>query len=103
MPLLDTSYCKNLLGMLISDLVLQILSFSAHTERENMLQKQAEGIAAARARGVKFGRRPVALPGDFDRLCEEWREGKLTGSEVALICGVSLKTLYNKVGTKRKT
>jgi DNA invertase Pin-like site-specific DNA recombinase len=102
MPLLDTAYCKDLLGTLISDIVLQVLSFSAQTERETMLQRQAEGIATAKARGVKFGRRPIALPDNFDELCKQWKRGDRTGIEIATICGISLKTLYNKTKGRRK-
>jgi DNA invertase Pin-like site-specific DNA recombinase len=102
MPLLDTTYCKDLLGTLISDIVLQVLSFSARMERETMLQRQAEGIASAKERGVKFGRKPITMPDNFDELCKQWRNGELTGHEVTDVCGVSLKTLYNKVGAKLK-
>jgi DNA invertase Pin-like site-specific DNA recombinase len=102
MPLLDTTYCKDLLGTLISDIVLQVLSFSAQMERETMLQRQAEGIASAKARGVKFGRKPITLPNNFDELCGQWQIGEYTGRDVAAICGVSLKTLYNKTERWRK-
>jgi DNA invertase Pin-like site-specific DNA recombinase len=102
MPLLDTTYCKDLLGTLISDIVLQVLSFSAQTERETMLQRQAEGIAAAKKRGVKFGRKPITLPDNFDELCRQWRNGELTGKEVAIACDMSIKTLYNKTEQWRK-
>jgi DNA invertase Pin-like site-specific DNA recombinase len=102
MPLLDTAYCKDLLGTLISDIVLQVLSFSAQMERESMLQRQAEGIASAKARGVKFGRRPSMLPDNFDELCRQWQNKQRTANEVATICGISLKTLYNKTQTQRK-
>jgi DNA invertase Pin-like site-specific DNA recombinase len=97
MPLLDTTYCKDLLGTLISDIVLQVLSFSAQMERETMLQRQAEGIAAAKAKGVKFGRKPSALPDNFDEIIKQWRSGERTGEETANLCGICLKTLYNKV------
>ena len=101
MPLLDTTYCKDLLGTFISDLVLQVLSFTAQMERENMLQRQAEGIAAARAKGVVFGRRPSELPEGFDELYGRWRNGELSGQEVADLCGFSLKTLYTKTAELR--
>ena len=96
MPLLDTSYCKDLLGTFISDPVLQVLSFSAQIEREHILQRQAEGIAAAKARGVVFGRERKPLPADFDRLYALWRTGELSGLQVANMCGISLRTLYTR-------
>ena len=101
MPLLDTTYCKDLLGTFISDLVLQVLSFTAQMEREAMLQRQAEGIAAARAKGVVFGRKPSELPDNFDDLYGKWRDGELSGQEVATLCGFSLKTLYTKTASLR--
>jgi len=94
MPLLDTSYGKDLLGTFISDLVLQVLSFSAQLERENILQRQAEGIAAAKARGIKFGRKAAALPKGFEKIYVRWRSGELSASEAAASCGVSRRTLY---------
>jgi DNA invertase Pin-like site-specific DNA recombinase len=95
MPMLDTTYCKDLLGTFISDLVLQVLSFSAQLERENILQRQAEGIAAARARGVVFGRKAVDVPEAFPEIYRQWRNGGLTGKQAAKLCGFSVKTLYN--------
>ena len=77
MPLLDTRQCKDLMGTFIADLVLQILSFVAENERANIRQRQAEGIAAAKARGVKFGRPPVPLPENFYAVHQAWRGGKL--------------------------
>lgn len=94
MPLLDTSYGKDLLGTFISDLVLQVLSFSAQLERESILQRQAEGIAAAKARGIKFGRKAAVLPASFEKLYVRWRSGELSAEETAAICGVSRRTLY---------
>lgn len=96
MPLLDTTYCKDLLGTFISDLVLQVMSFSAQLERETLLQRQAEGIAAAKARGVVFGRRAIVLPENFHELVLRWRTGELTGRETAQLCGCSLRTLYER-------
>lgn len=96
MPLLDTTYCKDLLGTFISDLVLQVMSFSAQLERENLLQRQAEGIAAAKARGVVFGRKPLPLPENFEELFYLWRKGELIGTEMAALCGCSLRTLYER-------
>ena len=95
MPMLDTTYCKDLLGTFISDLVLQVLSFSAQLERENILQRQAEGIAAAKAKGVAFGRKSVDMPDDFEEIYRRWRSRELTSDEAAELCGFSVKTLYN--------
>jgi DNA invertase Pin-like site-specific DNA recombinase len=95
MPMLDTMYCQDLLGTFISDLVLQVLSFSAQLERENILQRQAEGIAAARARGVVFGRKAVEVPEGFPEIYRQWRNRRLTGKQAAKLCGFSMKTLYN--------
>lgn len=96
MPLLDTSQSRDLLGTFISDLVLQLLSFVAQNERENIRRRQAEGIAAAKARGVEFGRPPKALPNHFDELLGQWERKELTVSEVAKLCGVSRSTLYRR-------
>ncbi|MDR1704186.1 MAG: recombinase family protein [Clostridiales bacterium] len=103
MPMLDTTYCKDLLGTFISDLVLQVLSFSAQLERENILQRQAEGIAAAKARGVAFGRKAIVVPDNFQDIFLTWRSGKITGKEAASRCGFSVKTLYNLTTEWRKT
>jgi DNA invertase Pin-like site-specific DNA recombinase len=103
MPLLDTTYHKDLLGTLISDIVLQVLSFSAETERTTMLQRQAEGIAAAKARGVKLGRKQKPLPKDFDLLIEQWRNKERSGKETAKLCGICLKTLYQRTAVLRNS
>lgn len=92
MPLLDTSREKNLMGTFIADLVLQILSFVAESERNNIRERQAQGIAAARARGVHLGRRPRPLPKNFPLLVDAWRQGKLKGSEAARRCRMPLAT-----------
>ena len=76
MPLLDTRSGKDLMGTFIADLVLQILSFVAQNERENIRLRQAQGIAAARLRGVKFGRPKKVLPDNFDEMVINWREKK---------------------------
>jgi DNA invertase Pin-like site-specific DNA recombinase len=94
MPLLDTTYNKDLLGTFISDLVLQVLSFTAQTERDFLRQRQTEGIAAAKARGVVFGKAPLPLPEDFPALFRSWRDGER--SATAALCGFSRATLYNK-------
>ena len=96
MPLLDTRQCKDLMGTFIADLVLQILSFVAENERANIRQRQAEGIAAAKARGVKFGRPPVPLPENFYAEHQAWRGGKLPLREAAQKCGMPVSTFYAK-------
>lgn len=101
MPLLDTTYCKDLLGTFISDLVLQVLSFSAQIEREHLLQRQAEGIAAAKARGVVFGKRPLPLPSNFEEIYARWMQGDCTAEQAAQLCGMSRRTLYEKTKTRR--
>lgn len=96
MPLLDTTYCRDLLGTFVSDLVLQVMSFTAQMERETILQRQAEGIAAAKAKGVQLGRRKAELPSNFEDLCVCWRKGELTTLEMTELCGISRSTLYDK-------
>jgi len=97
MPLLDTTHSKDLLGTFISDLVLQLLSFVAQNERENIRKRQAEGIAAAKARGVKFGRPEKALPADFGVLVARWEGGEISTDDILMICKMSRSTLYAKV------
>lgn len=92
MPLLDTRRGKDLMGTFIADLVLQILSFVAQSEREHIKTRQAEGIAAAKAKGVKFGRTPKPLPDNFPAAYEKWRRGELTCSAAAKECGMPLST-----------
>ena len=92
MPLLDTRRGKDLMGTFLSDIVLQVLSFVAENERHNIRQRQAEGIAAAKARGVKFGRPPKPLPENFHQCYQQWKGGKLTGTAAAKACGMPLST-----------
>ena len=92
MPLLDTRRGKDLMGTFLSDIVLQVLSFVAENERTNIRQRQAEGIAAAKARGVRFGRPPKSLPENFHHLYQQWKNGKITGSAAAKQCGMPLST-----------
>jgi DNA invertase Pin-like site-specific DNA recombinase len=101
MPLLDTTYQKDLLGTFISDLVLQVLSFTAQSERDVLRQRQAEGIAAARARGQMFGKEPLTLPRDFEDLYRGWRSGEHSADAVASSCGFSRRTLYYKTKSLR--
>lgn len=96
MPLLDTRRGKDLMGTFIADLVLQILSFVAQNERENIRKRQAEGIAAAKARGVKFGRPPRPLPENFYEIHQAWRGKKMTLKQAAQSCGMLVGTFYAK-------
>ena len=83
MPLLDTRNDRDLVGKLISDIVLQLLSYVAQTEREFIRQRQAEGIAAAQVRGVKFGRPPLTCPDSLDYYRERWKKGNISAREAA--------------------
>jgi len=96
MPLLDTRQGKDLLGTFIADLVLQILSFVAQNEREYNRKRQAEGIAAAKAKGVKFGRKPLPLPENFYEVHQAWRSKKLTLKQAASACNMPVGTFYGK-------
>ena len=95
MPLLDTRQSRDLTGTLISDIVLQLLSYVAQTERENIRQRQMEGIAAAKARGVHFGPEAQALPEAFEALRQAWRTKKVTLREAADACGMPKSTFYD--------
>ncbi len=97
MPLLDTRLGKDLMGTFIADLVLQILSFVAQNERENIRKRQAEGIAAAKARGVRFGRQKKEAPNDFGRIVNDWEEGRIAIAEAAAMCGMSGSTFYRRL------
>ncbi len=97
MPLLDTRNGKDLMGTFIADLVLQILSFVAENERENIKKRQAQGIAAAKAKGVKFGRPECAMPADFEKIIKEWKKGHITTVKAAEISGMSKATFYRKI------
>lgn len=92
MPLLDTRRGKDLMGTFLSDIVLQVLSFVAENERTNIRQRQAEGIAAAKAKGVRFGRPPCPLPENFHQAYQRWKSGKITGTEAAQECGMPLSS-----------
>lgn len=92
MPLLDTRRGKDLMGTFLSDIVLQVLSFVAENERVNIRQRQAEGIAAAKARGVRFGRLPKPLPPNFRTVYQRWKHGEITGTAAAKECGMPLST-----------
>ena len=96
MPLLDTRNGKDLMGTFIADIVLQILSFVAQSERENIKRRQAEGIAAAKAKGIKFGRKPHPLPENFYEVHRAWRAKKLTLKQAAAACNMPVGTFYGK-------
>ena len=92
MPLLDTRQEKNLLGTFLSDIVLQLLSFVAENERNNIRKRQAEGIAAAKAKGVKFGRPAKPLPENFTEMAERVRNGEISRRKAAKLCGMPAST-----------
>lgn len=100
MPLLDTRHDRDLTGTLISDIVLQLLSYVAQTERDFIKQRQAEGIAAAKARGVKFGRRPMAIPDNFDEVYALWKKGKISARKAASRLSVSNHTFAKWISNK---
>jgi DNA invertase Pin-like site-specific DNA recombinase len=97
MELLDTRREKNLLGTFIADMVLQLLSFVAQNERETIRKRQAEGIAAAKIKGVRFGRPEKDLPNDFGELVRQWERGQLKTGEVLKLCDMSRSTFYVKL------
>lgn len=101
MPLLDTRSGKDLMGTFIADLVLQILSFVAQSERESIRQRQAQGIAAAKARGVRFGRPAKEVPADFPQTVEAWEAGALPFSEALARSGLTAATFYRRVKALR--
>ena len=96
MPLLDTRQGRDLTGTLIADIVLQLLSYVAQTERENIRQRQAEGIAAAKERGVRFGRERIALPESFPEFVQLWREGGISSRCAAQKLGISYQTFLRR-------
>ena len=105
MPLLDTRNGKDLMGTFIADLVLQILSFVAQNERENIKKRQAQGIAVAKAKGVKFGRPLKPLPDNFENQVKLWQNGIVKLPEILKVCAISEATFYrrvNKIVANRK-
>jgi DNA invertase Pin-like site-specific DNA recombinase len=96
MPLLDTRRGKDLIGTFLSDIVLQVLSFVAENERSNIRQRQAEGIAAAKRRGVRFGRPSKPLPENFDKIYQLWKSGVVTTAAAAKKCGMPVSTFAYK-------
>jgi len=105
MPLLDTrEKDRDLTGRLISDIVLQLLSYCAQKDRENIRRRQAEGVAAAKARGVVFGRPMKGVPDNFGALVRQWERKQLTFDEVLAQCGgMSQATFYNRLRDYRLT
>ena len=103
MPILDTRREKNLLGTFISDLVLALLSYVTENERINIRQRQAEGIAAAKARGVHFGRRPNPLPENFYEVYQLWKMKKISVSEAAKQCGMPQTTFFERARAYEKS
>lgn len=97
MPLLNTQKGKDLMGTFIADLVLQILSFVAQNERENIRKRQMEGIAAAKARGVKFGRPEITFPADFENMVRKWEKKQMTFQEVLRECNMSKASFYRRL------
>lgn len=97
MPLLDTRTAKDLMGTFIADLVLQILSFVAENERANIKKRQAQGIAAAKARGVRFGRPEKPVPDNFVEIVRQWEQGSINTKEALRICDMSRATFYRKI------
>lgn len=102
MPLLDTRRGKDLMGTFLSDIVLQVLSFVAENERVNIRQRQAEGIAIAKAKGIRFGRPPKPLAKNFFEVYEKWRAGEITGTAAAKACKMPLSTFRYKVKSMEK-
>lgn len=96
MPLLDTRSGKDLMGTFIADLVLQILSFVAQSERDSIKKRQAEGIAAAKARGVRLGRPQIPMPGQFEQIVAAWKAGSITLDEALRRSGLSASTFYRR-------
>ena len=97
MPMLDTRTYKDLMGTFIADLVLQILSFVAQNERENIRKRQLQGIAAAKAKGVRFGRPEKEIPPEFMSFIREWEKKKITLAEILNMCQISESTFYRRL------
>lgn len=100
MPLLDTRQGRDLTGTLIADIVLQLLSYVAQTEREFIRQRQAEGIAAAKARGIHLGRQPMQIPDNFPAIYGRWKNGELSARKAAFLLGVSHHTFLKWANTR---
>ena len=103
MPILDTRRGKDLMGTFLSDIVLQVLSFVAESERDNIKQRQAEGIAAAKAKGVKFGRPPKELPPNFKYIYKKWINKELSVKEAAEACDMPMTTFFYRANKFKNT
>lgn len=103
MPILDTRRGKDLMGTFIADVVLTLLSYVAENERVTIRQRQAEGIAAAKAKGVKFGAPPKPLPENFHEVYQKWKHKKITIQEAIEECGMPRSTFYSKAKQYEKT
>lgn len=103
MPLLDTRRGKDLMGTFLSDIVLQVLSFVAENERDNIRQRQREGIRVAQEKGVWFGRPEIVLPENFEQVCSMWEQREITTEMAAHCCGMSRSTFYRKAERRRTT
>lgn len=103
MPLLDTRRGKDLMGTFLSDIVLQVLSLVAENERSNIRQRQAEGIAAAKAKGIKFGRPLRPLPSNFQQIYMKWRSGQMTGTAAASACCLPMSTFLYRAKLYEKS
>lgn len=97
MPLLDTRRGKDLMGTFLADIVLQVLSFVAQNERENIRKRQAEGIAAAKANGMKFGRPVIKAPDNFPEIVHKWKNGLIKLNEAAKMCGMCESAFYHRL------
>lgn len=103
MPLLDTRIAKDLIGTFIADLVLQILSFVAESERANIKKRQEQGIAAAKARGVRFGRPEKPVPENFVEIVQKWEQNDMTTRDALRLCDMSRATFYRKIRENEAT
>ena len=102
MPLLDTRENRDLTGVLVADIVLQLLSYVAQTERDFIRQRQAEGIAAAKEKGVRFGRRPITLPEEFEALAIDWWYGRVSAAQAGRELGISRTTFKRRAEELRQ-
>lgn len=102
MPILDTRTNKDLIGTLISDIVLQLLSYVAHAERDNIRQRQAEGIALAKAQGRHLGRFPAPLPDEFYPIYEQWKKRELTLASASKSMGITIGAFRNMIRKHKK-
>ena len=103
MPLLDTRRGKDLMGTFLADIVLALLSYVAENERANIRQRQAEGIRAAKAKGVRFGRPPMLLPENFYEIYLRWKNGELTNAMAAKECGMPVSSFRYRAKTYKRT